>query len=71
MMVLVGALDDGASGAGLIHALCDELVLERLVEQSDGERDEVRERDEELEPEEDGECANEPSGADQGANESG
>lgn len=51
--MLAGALDDGGSSRALRNALADQAVLERLVEEGDGECDEVRERDEELEPEED------------------
>jgi hypothetical protein len=67
--VLVGALDDGSSGCALVHALGDEAVLEWLVEERNGECDEVGKRHEELEPEEDRKGSYETSGADEGSDE--
>jgi len=67
--VLGGALNDGGSGGALGHTFADESVLEWLVEERNREGDEVRERHEELEPEEDGECADEASGANERSDE--
>ena len=55
----VNGLVDGRNGAiGLIDALRDEVILERLVEHGDGDSDRVCHRSEELEPKEDGEGSN-------------
>lgn len=59
--VLVGALNNSGSGRTLVHTLGDEAVLEWLVKERNGECDKVGKRNEELEPEEDGEGSYETS----------
>jgi len=68
--VLVGALDNGGSSRALRNTLADQAVLKRLVKEGDAECDQVRERDEELEPEEDRKRADESSGANERSDES-
>lgn len=63
------ASDGGGGRVGLGDARGDEVVLDRLVEEGDGEGDRVDERGEQLEPEEDGEGADEGARADEGAQE--
>lgn len=57
-------------GVNLSNALFDEGVLELLVEESDGESDEVREGGDQLDPEEDGEQSDEFARSNEGSNQS-
>lgn len=57
-------------GVNLGNALFDERVLELLVEESDGESDEVSERGDQLDPEEHGEHSDEFAWSDEGSNQS-
>jgi hypothetical protein len=61
--------DGGGGCVGLGDAFGDEVVLDRLVKERDGESDRVDERGKELEPEEDGEGADEGTRADEGTQE--
>jgi len=55
----------------LFDTFLHEVVLEGFVKHCDGDCDRICERGKELEPEEDGECSNEGSGADEGSYEAG
>jgi len=66
-----------ASGSGTVvvgghlrNTLLNECALERLVEESDGENDKVREGGDQLDPEEDGEHADEFTRANEGSDQS-
>jgi len=74
--VLLGRSGRGGSRGRVVvdghlrNTLLNECVLERLVEEGDGEHDKVGERGDQLDPEEDGEHSDEFTGANEGSNQS-